>query len=111
MSAPERVHSPDALPCAAEQPHVPGALARHREQIDRLDAAIVQLLDARAALAERVGRAKRAAGLPVVAPEREEEVLRRVLSYARGPMSAPALQRIWQVILETSRDAQRRVRA
>ena len=25
-----------------------------------------------------------------------------MLSYARGPMSAPALERIWQVILETS---------
>lgn len=109
MSAPERSPSPAAPHCAAESSHVPGALARHREQIDRLDAAIVQLLDARAALAERVGRAKRAAGLPIAAPEREEEVLRRVLSYARGPMSAPALEKIWQVILESSRSAQRRV--
>lgn len=111
MSAPDRSPPPAALPCAVEQAHVPGALARHREQIDRLDAAIVQLLDARAALAERVGRAKREAGLPILAPEREEEVMRRVLAYARGPMSAPALERIWQVILESSRSAQGQVQA
>lgn len=100
---PNRLPDP---PCAGDADASPGALAWHREQVDRVDAALVQLLDARAALVARIGRAKRAAGLPVAAPEREEDVLRRVEAWARGPMQPGALRRIWQVILDASRHAQ-----
>ncbi|MFN8589056.1 MAG: chorismate mutase [Candidatus Eisenbacteria bacterium] len=93
-------------PCAGDGEAPLGALAWHREQVDRVDAALVQLLDARAALVARIGRAKRAAGLPVAAPEREEDVLRRIEAWARGPMPPGALRRIWQVILDASRQAQ-----
>ncbi|MCA0269196.1 MAG: chorismate mutase [Bacteroidetes bacterium] len=53
------------------------ALASCRADLDRIDAELVRLLSERAALALQIGDAKKAAGLPIFAPDREADVIAR----------------------------------
>ncbi len=76
----------------------------YRQRIDRLDEALVQLLNERARLARCIGKSKRTAGLPVWCPEREEEVLRRVMAMAHGPLSGEGLVPIFRAIMTTTRN-------
>jgi chorismate mutase len=54
-----------------------------REEIERIDRALVGLIAERVRLARRVGEAKRAAGLPVLDPAREAAVVRHASALAR----------------------------
>ena len=81
-------------------------LEEFRGQMDKLDASIVALLNRRAMLARKIGRIKLAAGLPVVDPEREETVLRGVLSRNSGAIDNQALARLYREILGESRRIQ-----
>ena len=81
-------------------------LEEFRGQMDKLDASIVALLNRRAMLARKIGRIKLAAGLPVADPEREETVLRGVLSRNSGAIDNQALARLYREILGESRRIQ-----
>jgi len=74
-----------------------------RQRIDAIDRRLLRLLAARAALAIRVGRMKRARGLPIFDPRREANILRRVARENSGPLSRAAIQRIFRAILRESR--------
>ena len=50
-------------------------LATFRQEIDAIDAALVPLIEARLALSARIGRYKKAQGLPIHQADREREVL------------------------------------
>ena len=52
-----------------------GELAQGRAEIERIDKAIVTLLAERVAIGRRIGALKRVAGLPVLNPSREAEVI------------------------------------
>ncbi|MDQ3556159.1 MAG: chorismate mutase, partial [Gemmatimonadota bacterium] len=56
---------------------------RLRDEIELLDRALVGIIADRVRLAERVGSAKRAAGLPILDPAREAAVVRRAGALAR----------------------------
>ena len=58
-------------------------LAGVREEIERIDRALVGLIAERVRLGRKVGRAKRALGLPVLDPAREAAVVRRAGTLAR----------------------------
>lgn len=73
-----------------------------RNDIDRLDRRLVRLLNQRAAIAMQIGRVKRAQGVAVYAPARENEVLARVAGLSRGPLSAGAIQSIYREIMSAS---------
>jgi chorismate mutase len=82
-------------------------LARCREEIERIDEQVVALLAARLATGKRTGALKREAGLPILDPVREAEVIRRVAESARaaGLPSEPIREIFWQIV-EMSRRAQ-----
>src|SRR6187402_3727746 len=61
-----------------------------RLKIDALDARLVKLLSERARLAQRVGQAKQ--GAAAYRPEREAQILRRVVEMNPGPLPDRALQ-------------------
>ena len=82
-------------------------LDRLRASIDELDRVLVKLLNQRAKYALEIGRAKGAAGLPVYSPEREREVIARVEEQNRGPLSAEALRRLYERIIDESRRLER----
>lgn len=71
-----------------------------RERIDAIDARLVKLLSERSRLAQRIGTLKQGA---VYRPEREAQVLRRVKSLNRGPLSGPALTRLFTEIMSACR--------
>lgn len=77
-----------------------------RRQIDELDREILRLLNRRAELAHRIGDEKRAKGLPLHSPAREEEVLRCITEENTGPLSAAAVERIFRLIIAESRNLQ-----
>jgi len=82
-------------------------LARGRSEIERVDRAIVALLAERVAIGRRIGTLKRAAGLPVLNPSREAEVIRAVSDMARDaelPVE-PVREIFWRVVA-LSRQAQ-----
>jgi len=58
-------------------------LDRVRGEIERLDRALVALIGERVRAATRAAAAKRAAGLPTLAPAQEAAVVRRAAALAR----------------------------
>ena len=76
-------------------PESPEPLDRLRERIDQLDERIVELLGERARVVMEIGRTKRSTGAPTYAPDREREVLDRLKSLNRGPLSERTLVAIY----------------
>ena len=74
-------------------------LADLRQRIDRIDEQIHDLVMARAALVEEIRRNKARAGAPVVQPQRETAVLRRLAARHHGSFPFPALVRIWRELI------------
>ena len=67
-----------------------------REQIDSIDAQILELLSRRAQCAKRVGEVKQG---PLYRPEREAQVLRKIAERNPGPLPNEAVQRIFREIM------------
>jgi chorismate mutase len=81
-----------------------------RGRIDVIDEQLVRLLNVRVACAVEVGRLKHEAGLPIYQPERESQVLagvRRSASDLSGPLTADAVVRIFERIIDEARRAER----
>ncbi len=74
-----------------------------RAEIDRLDAELVRLLNRRVGLALEIGRLKKAAGLPVLAPGREHLIVRRAVEVNEGPLDRLGVEKILQAIIRESR--------
>jgi chorismate mutase/prephenate dehydratase len=77
-------------------------LGQIREQIDRIDRQLVELLNQRLALAAEIGRVKRQAGGQIYVAEREDAVLRKVTSQNDGPIKNVALQAIYREIMSAA---------
>jgi chorismate mutase len=81
-----------------------------RNRIDTIDEQLVRLLNVRVACAVEVGRLKHEAALPVYQPDREALVLDRVRRSANelaGPLTAEAVVRIFERVIDEARRAER----
>jgi chorismate mutase len=78
-----------------------------RRRIDAIDDQLVRLLNSRSACAVEVGRIKRALGLPVFSPQREAEILARVVRDNPGPLEPTAVRRVFERIIDESRRLER----
>jgi len=67
----------------ADSPARPPELARLREEIERVDRAIIEMIGKRVQLAREVGAAKKKANLPTLDHAREAAVVRRAVDVAR----------------------------
>jgi chorismate mutase-like protein len=83
------------------------ALAKYRDEIDALDLELLDLLNRRTKVVEEIGRVKEAVNLPVYEPRREDDVFRNVTEHNRGPLSAEALKRIFERIIDEMRSLQK----
>lgn len=84
-----------------------------RREIDRLDAEILERINARISAATRIGEVKRARGEPVYVPAREEEVflgLAEASKTAGGLLDAAAIRQIWREIMAVAKNHQRPIR-
>jgi chorismate mutase len=79
-------------------------LRKWRDEIDRIDNALLGLLNQRAAIACELGAVKIASGLPAYDGRRERQVLARMRDANHGPLSGESVTRIFhRIILETRR--------
>ena len=85
----------------AEAAATPADLSSVREQIDSIDREIQGLIAERALWAHQVGKAKGklAAAVDYYRPEREAQVLRRVVDRNDGPLSDEVLVRLFREIM------------
>jgi chorismate mutase len=80
-----------------------------RRRIDELDRKLVELLNERSQCVLEIGRAKRAARIPLYQPEREQEIFANVERSNRGPLTDRALRRLFERILDEARSIERHV--
>jgi chorismate mutase len=75
-------------------------LSRLRQEIERIDRTLIELIAERVRLAREVGVTKRAAGLPTLDPAREAAVIRQAAEVAReaGLLDDNIRHIFWQVI-------------
>lgn len=78
-------------------------LPQLREQIDAVDAQLLDLLNQRARLANAVGEIKRTEGSAVFRPEREAQVVQQLQSANRGPLRNPGVANIWREVMSACR--------
>ena len=74
-----------------------------RDRIDAADKELVRLLNERAAAALEIGKLKNASGMPIYAPGREANILRRVSGDSDGPLTAAAITSIYREIISSTR--------
>jgi chorismate mutase len=82
-------------------------LAECRHQIDAVDLKLLVLLNERTRIVEEIGRIKQDLSLPIYEPKREDQVFHNVTSSNKGPLSAEALKRIFERIIDEMRNIQR----
>jgi chorismate mutase-like protein len=82
-------------------------LEEFRVMIDDVDRRIVALLNERTGVVENIGTVKRHANLPIYEPKREDQVFANVIESNRGPLSAAAVRRIFERIIDEMRTIQR----
>ena len=78
-------------------------LNRLRKEIEKIDRNLVELLDSRAELAVKIGRAKQEKGLPIYAPQREEEVLTQSAEHSQGPLPSESVRGVIREVISACR--------
>lgn len=78
------------------------ALDGLRVRIDEVDRGLIELLNKRAELVVDVGRIKRDAGIPIYVPNRESQVLSKVLKMNPGPLPARAIEGVYRELMSGS---------
>jgi chorismate mutase len=82
-------------------------LVRCREEIDKLDLALLRILNQRTTIVERIGRIKQELRLAIYEPKREDQVFDNVVGHNRGPLSHAAVKRIFERIIDEMRTVQK----
>ncbi|HXA68657.1 MAG TPA: chorismate mutase [Bryobacteraceae bacterium] len=82
-------------------------LAECRTLIDAVDLKLLALLNERTRIVEEIGRIKQNLSLPIYEPKREDQVFHNVTSNNNGPLTAEALKRIFERIIDEMRNIQR----
>jgi chorismate mutase/prephenate dehydratase len=80
-----------------------------RQRIDSIDEQILDLLNQRARTAQQVGEVKQDFDVdgPVLKPEREAMVIRRLQALNHGPFTPQAVDAVWTQIISTCRGLER----
>lgn len=88
---------------------VDASLAPLRQQIDAIDSELLRLLNTRAALAQQIGHLKAQADAPVMRPEREAQVVARLLGENQGPLPGETVAQLFREVMSACRSLERRV--
>ncbi len=77
-------------------------LDKQREQIDKIDADIVQSLNQRLRIAHEIGKIKTESGADFYDPAREAEVFKKLSDLNQGPLNQSALKAIYREVISSS---------
>ena len=77
-------------------------LDKQREQIDKIDAEIVQSLNQRLVIAHEIGKIKQESGSDFYDPAREAEVFKKLAALNKGPLNQSALNAIYREVISAS---------
>ncbi len=80
-----------------------------RAEIDAIDQNLLRLMNRRAQLAVEVGALKKAAGIPILDPDRERDVLRRMCDENHGPLDERAVVKLFRRIIYESKKVETRM--
>ena len=78
------------------------SLEELRNRIDEIDLQLVKLLNERARVVVEIGKFKNKTDKPVYAPDREKEVLARIVETNEGPLPDKCLIAIWRELMSGS---------
>ena len=81
-----------------------------RKKIDQADAKILELLNQRAGLAQKIGHAKSVKNDETYVPSREKAILQRITNLNQGPLPEQAVRSIYREILSASRSLEASIR-
>ena len=79
----------------------------YREEIDRIDGEMLRMLNKRASCAISIGKIKKRNNLPIHVPEREEQVLERLVSLNEGPVLEKSVRNVFATIFAQMRDLEK----
>jgi len=101
---------PEGNSTAASATRQTKSLRDLRQQIDKMDLQILELINKRAGVAADIGRLKNDHGEEIFSPAREEEVLQNVLQVnekAKGPLDAGTVRAVFRELMSGSRALQK----
>jgi chorismate mutase/prephenate dehydratase len=104
MTQPREASSPAADADAAAE------LARLRAAIDRVDRAVLALLNERAELGRAVGAVKERGGIPVYSAARERDIVAGLVRDNPGPFPSAAIEPVFREIISATRSLENRLR-
>jgi chorismate mutase len=78
-----------------------------RRRMDEIDKKLVELLNERCKCALEIGHIKQTSNIPLYQPAREKEVLANAEHNNQGPLSNPAIRRLFERIIDEARSAER----
>ena len=82
-------------------------LRARRDEIDRIDVHILDLLNERTRVVEEIGRVKQEFKMAIYEPKREDQVYANVTANNKGPLPDDATKRIFERIIDEMRTVQR----
>lgn len=106
MLCPSVEYTPIRIP-KSQGPVMERSLEELRIEIDEVDKELVKWLARRMRLSHEIGKVKRAKGLPLFDPDREEAILKKLVATNTEPLlTPPILRSIYREILAASRSLQ-----
>ena len=78
-----------------------------RAEIDQIDEHLLELFNKRAHCAIEVGMVKRRLRQPIEVPEREAQIITRMVELNEGPLDGDAIRRLFEAVIAESRVAER----
>jgi len=81
-------------------------IERLRDEIDAIDSRLLELINQRLFLADKIGRIKAQNGNPVLDSKREHQLLDRLSDENRGRLSDRSLRHIFREIIAAAREIQ-----
>ncbi len=78
------------------------SLNKLRQKIDKVDQNIINLLNQRTEITLQIGQLKKNEGKSIYCPDREREILKKIVLLNKGPIKPPALEAIYREIMSSS---------
>jgi chorismate mutase/prephenate dehydratase len=79
-----------------------------RKKINQIDLKLLKLLNHRAEIAKQIGLIKTSKGVNVYSPEREKEIIQKMLKYNKGPLEEDDVKEIFSTIIQICRYQQKK---